>query len=305
LPSQGGVIGVGGIVAAGGFGNGGFDPGSGGFFPGDGGFGNGGFGTGGFDPGSGGIPPGAGGLCGMNTVDPNQYTACPGCTGGRCVPTDILQGNPVVTLLAACDGTTACVPEQIVVQAENLLLRSCRSIGGSEGRCTSLCIPAAANLSAYIPQDVCAPTERCVPCFSPNDGSDLGICGLGCDPGATGAPYVFGTCCSGAGRCAPRSAIPPSTAQNLGSETCPSSDLCVPGAPISNPAYRFPCCNSNFGSGICAPACVLDQSAAGRALGQGDCASGSDKCVPCADLLQKATGACTDSRGQVTSTCVP
>jgi hypothetical protein len=296
--SQGGVIGQGGI-SPGGFGNeAGF--GNGGFLPGDGGASNGGFwGS------TGGVPPGAGGTCGTNTVDPNQYPACTTCSGGRCVPTSLLQGNPVVSLLAACDGTSACVPEQIVVQAENLLLRGCTSIAGSEGRCTSLCIPAASNLSAYLPQDVCAPTERCVPCYSPNDGADLGICGLGCDPGPTGAPYVFGTCCGGAGRCAPKSAIPPATAQNLGSESCPSSDLCVPGAPISDPAYRFPCCSSTFGSGICAPACVLEQSAAGRALGQGSCASAGDKCVPCADLVQNPTGACTDRNGQVTNTCVP
>jgi len=214
----------------------------------------------------------------------------------------------VVTLLAACDGTSACVPEQIVVQAENLLLRGCTSIAGSEGRCASLCIPAASNLSAYLPQDVCAPTERCVPCFSPNDGTDLGICGLGCDPGPTGAPFVFGTCCGGAGRCAPSSALPPDTAKNLGQESCQSGELCVPGAPISNPAYRFPCCMTglnNTVSGICAPACVIDQTTLGRSLTPGTC-GGGDKCVPCANpLTGQPTGGCTDTRGQVVTACVP
>lgn len=303
MVGQGGVNGGGGIVPQGGvgnagFGNGGFDPGTGGV-PGGGGTGNGGaWGN------TGGVPFGAGGTCGTNTLDPTQYPACTTCTGGRCVPTDQLVGAPV-QLLAACDSTSACVPEQIVAQAENLLLRGCTSIGGSEGRCTSLCIPAASNLSAYLPQDVCDSTERCVPCYSPNDGSDLGICGLGCDPGATGPAYIFGTCCGGDGRCAPASALPPDTAKQLGPETCPSGNLCVPAKPIEIPTYRFPCCTAGTVSGICAPACVIDQNAQGKLLSQNNCSSG-EKCVPCANpLTGQSTGACTDTAGKVVSTCVP
>jgi len=311
-----GGTGAGPQAGASGMGAGGVGPGAGGIGPGAGGIdpssggvvGGGAPGTGGGFVSTGGIPAGVGGTCGTNTVDPSTYPACTTCTGGRCVPDTSLPQNEL-GLLAACDPTSHCVPEQIVAQAANVYLTPCTSIGASEGRCTSLCIPAASNLAAYLPQDVCQSTERCVPCFSPADGSPTGICGLGCDPGPNPAapPYVFGHCCGSEGRCAPKSAIPSSTAAQLGPETCPNpnTDLCVPGAPIDNPSYRFPCCSKPFGPGICASACVLSQSAAGRALGQGDCASSNDKCVPCADLTGKPTGACTDTKGQVVTTCVP
>jgi hypothetical protein len=302
---QGGITGGGGIIPQGGFGNGGF--GNGGFDPGAGGsFGGGGAlpGDGGAWGSSGGTPQGAGGTCGMNQIDPTTYPACTTCTGGRCVPTDQLTGAPV-QLLAACDSTNACVPEQIVAQGENLLLRACTSLGGSEGRCTSLCIPAASNLKAYLPQDVCTSDERCVPCYSPNDGSAIGVCGLGCDRPPIAPPYIFGTCCSGAGRCAPSSALPPDTAKNLGPETCQSGDLCVPAKPIADPAFRFQCCTANNASGICAPACVITQTSQGKLLTQGSCAS-DERCVPCKNPLTGAPlGSCTDTTGNPVTTCVP
>jgi len=126
-PGQGGVVGGGGIVAQ--AGAGGFDPGTGGVagsaaVP----------GTGGFVPSTGGAP---GGACGTNTVDPSPYPACTTCTGGRCVPDSSLPQNEL-NLLGQCDSTSHCVHEQIVTQAENVYLRPCTSIGGSEGRCTSL-----------------------------------------------------------------------------------------------------------------------------------------------------------------------
>lgn len=301
-PSGGpGAGGQGGVTGAGGIG-----PGAGGVTPGSGGLGDGGaIGTGGGFGSTGGVPAGAGGLCGTNTVDPSTYPACTTCTGGRCVPDTSLPQSEL-GLLAACDSSSHCVPEQIVAQADNVLLKPCTSIGGSEGRCTSLCIPAAQNLSAYLPQDTCQSTERCVPCYSPADGSATGICKLGCDPGPNPAtqPYVFGHCCGSDGRCAPKSAIPSSIAAQLGQDTCTSSsDLCVPGAPIDNPSYRFPCCSSSFGSGICASSCVLKKVAG--ALGKGNCSDSNDVCVPCADLSRNPTGACTDTNGQTVTTCVP
>jgi hypothetical protein len=322
-----GAKGSGGSKARGGSANaGGLGSGSGGLASGNGGIpvGNGGtpatsggsssggvpFGTGGRSgsggdaAGTGGVPAGAGGNCGTNTVDPTTFPACATCTGGRCIPSNLFTPAQA-DLLSPCDSTSRCVPEQIVAQAQNLLLKPCSYGPGIEGRCTSLCIPSVSNVAPYLPQDVCTANERCVPCFSPADGTPTGICGVGCDSAPEGQPFVFGHCCAADGRCAPKASLPAAIASLLGPETCTGEQLCVPAAMVENPSRRFTCCMASSSSGVCAPACVTNQNAQGRFLTQGNCSTG-ERCVPCANPLTGApTGACSDGQGQPTTTCVP
>jgi hypothetical protein len=248
------------------------------------------------------VPGGAqnvAGTCGAIVADPTQYPACPTCTGGRCVPTSQFPGAPV-QLLDTCDPNTICMPDQFVAENPDVLLKPCSSLAGAEGRCTSLCIPTARNLAPFLPQDVCNADERCAPCYNPNDGSDIGLCHVGCDPGPTAPPVVFSQCCSGRGRCVPKDAVPDPPRSSLGPESCTdSNDLCVPAKIIEDPNYRFPSCVTTIAvysnlAGVCAPDCIVNQNSLGAFLNQGNCADPGDKCVPCNDPTHNnaPTGAC-------------
>lgn len=265
----------------------------------------------------GGAGTGGGGnaACGTNINDPGKYPACSTCTGGRCVPKTIVTTAGIASLLTACDADNVCVPDNIVAMGENLLLKTCTSIGGAVGRCASTCIGAVASLQAYLPQDTCAQNERCAPCFNPANGQATGICGLGCDQSPPGQPVTFGKCCGADGLCAPKSALPQDLAAQLGPETCAnaSTDVCVPAKPIATPGARFACCTGGgmMGaptySGACIAACVIDQGPAGSQIQPGSCGA-NEKCVPCANPLTNPpspTGVCTDAAGQPVTTCTP
>jgi hypothetical protein len=253
-----------------------------------------------FVPGSGGqtnVPPG----CNTQVVDPGTLPACTGCTGGRCVAKADYPGAPL-NILASCDPNTVCLPDPIVATKGNVLLKQCTSVLGNEGRCTSLCIPIAQQLSGVLPQSVCSPDERCAPCFNPTDGSETGVCKVGCDPGpGPTPPILFQKCCNNRGDCVPRSNIPGAAAGNLSKLDCAGADdpVCVPSDIVKDPTYRFPACTSSTtvpgvssGPGVCIPQCIVNANSLGRFLGRGDCANPDDKCAPCNDPTGKPTGAC-------------
>ena len=51
------------------------------------------------------------------------------------------------------------------------------SVGGVEGACASTCLTEAAS-AALLPKDICGQGEVCVPCISPLDGQETGVCGV-------------------------------------------------------------------------------------------------------------------------------
>ncbi len=307
-PGNGGNPGSGAVPAAGGNPAGGniagaSAPGAGGVPAGGGAPPRGG--SGGTPPASGGLPP-VGGNCNVMVVDPTPLPQCPNCQGGRCVKASDYPNAPV-SQLTMCDADDICLPDALVATKGNVALAHCTSVAGAEGRCTSLCIPSAAALAGFLPQDVCASSERCAPCYSPVDGSDTGLCRIGCDPGPTQPPVLFPTCCvdkgttNARGRCVPRAVIPDGPAkQNLAKETCTGNNdpVCVPTVIIQNPSYMFPMCTSQLfidpgKPGVCAPACIVNANPAGAALAQDDCANATDKCVPCTDpSTGMPSGAC-------------
>ncbi|HEX4339349.1 MAG TPA: hypothetical protein VH062_25760 [Polyangiaceae bacterium] len=259
------------------------------------------------------LPPEAGGLpnvggtCNVIVNDPTPLPACPACTGGRCVNAADYPTAPA-SELAKCGNTDQiCLPDTLVATNGNVALTPCTSVAGAEGRCTSLCIPVAAQLSGVLPQDVCAASDRCAPCFNPVDGSATGICSIGCDPGPQKPAVLFPTCCidkgttNARGRCVPRAAIPDGPAKsNLAKETCSGNNdpVCVPTAIIEDPTYKFPTCTDSLfldpgKPGVCVPSCIVNANPEGAALKQDTCSDTTDKCVPCTNPSNgMPSGAC-------------
>ncbi len=247
-----------------------------------------------------GQPP-VGGMCNVQVVDPSPLPPCTTCMGGRCVSPSDYPTAPASQLAKCGDGSQICLPDPLVATKGNIALPRCTSVASAEGRCTSLCLPVAASLSGVLPQDSCAPTDRCAPCYNPVDGSSTGVCNIGCDTGPTQPAVVFTQCCGGRGRCVPRAAIPDGPAKtNLAKETCTGSSdpVCVPTAIIQDPTYKFPTCTSQLfvdpgKPGVCVPKCIVDANPAGAALAQDDCADATDKCVPCTNpSTGQPSGAC-------------
>ncbi len=104
-----------------------------------------------------------------------------------------------------CQGGGACVPATLVPQAQRGFLQQgecpsadqlcapkdltrsdykppkCKSIGGANGRCLSLCIPGLSALSSLLPKDTCAANYLCVPCADPITSTDTGACRINGD----------------------------------------------------------------------------------------------------------------------------
>jgi hypothetical protein len=237
--------------------------------------------------------------CNEKTIDPGAFLACDTCTGGRCVPKDDFPGTPA-EYFDACGPAGICLPDNMVETKGEIALAKCSSVLGNEGRCTSLCFPAARAQSAVLPQGSCGAEERCTPCFNPVNGTPTGACELGCDQGPTTQAILFTKCCGNRGYCVPRASIPGNAAKNLAPESCngEGDPVCVPEAIVNNPAYRFSACHysgaqSLLGEGRCVPSCIVDANPAGAALSKADCQDATDKCVPCNNPLTGApSGAC-------------
>ncbi|HEX4476758.1 MAG TPA: hypothetical protein VH142_16835 [Polyangiaceae bacterium] len=171
------------------------------------------------------------------------------------------------------------------------------------------------GLMDVLPQDDCATTERCAPCYNPNDGSDTHACEQGCDPGPSAStkqsPLTFTSCGKGRGVCVPKDIIPPVLLSDLPVDTCTQTDyVCGPLEKTQNLKYNFPECVPDNAfvalleslgtklppgqSGGCVPEFLADDNPIqGIFLTQGTCKTG-DKCAPCFNPLDsdKPTGAC-------------
>jgi hypothetical protein len=286
----GGVGAVGGYVTTGGFGTSGGFPSTGGFV-----------GTGG-TPSTGGASP-DGGDGGPTCVQPSapvlDTSTLPACTGvagcndGKCLPNSLVPAG-AAGLLATCDASNTCVPDIFAKYANQYTPPTCKSVGGFEGRCLSTCIPQVHDQETFLPQDICAATERCAPCYDPRTGADTKACSQGCDSGPKNPPATFAKCCGGAGYCVPKSAVPTADQAQLGAETCTGTDiLCAPDK-LTDSAYKPPACTSLAGlEGRCLPDCLPAVAAQKDRLPKDTCTTG-ELCAPCYDpVTGKDTGACT------------
>ena len=193
------------------------------------------------------------------------------------------------------------MPDVFIEAGGNFIPPTCASLDGAEGRCLNDAIPQVAAEASQLTQSTCAVFEKCVPCFSPIDGTKTGACNLSCDPGPTKPIVLFPSCCSengkDEGRCVPTPIIPTAeqSQPRLGQlhvEDGPlraerdaehrrvqAADLHAPRASSSG----------NY-TGVCLSKC-LSFGIQGIALAQGTC-DDIHTCAPCTNPLSgKPTGA--------------
>jgi hypothetical protein len=207
---------------------------------------------------------------------------CELCPDARCVPDFALDDDQRSQLLP-CSESSTCVPELFIETNGNFTLEKCTSVQGAEGRCLSVCVPAVANQSAVLPQDVCEDGWLCAPCYDPVSGADTGACTQGCDTGPTEEPVAFPECCDGLGACVPSELVSPEQAGQLGVDSCTGDGvLCAP-RELADPSFQPEQCDSVGGAeGRCLPECLPDIGAQSGVLPQAMCPDGH-LCAPCYD----------------------
>jgi hypothetical protein len=228
-------------------------------------------------------------------IDPvaTGLTAC--AADAHCLDAALVTDPAQASQLATCDDATKlCVPDIFLATGGKFTPPTCTSVNGAEGRCLSTALPAVAAQASLLPQDSCAASERCTPCFNPLDGTSTGACNLSCDTGPTQPAKEFAQCCDMRARCVPTSSIPADQQGQLSAKECDQAQpgsLCVPNEILAN--GPFPTCTANsiiLGNytGVCLSDC-LDFGIQGVALAKGSCSSGFT-CAPCEQFGQP-TGA--------------
>jgi len=272
------------------------------------------------------VPKGEAGEA-LGPTDPATFPKCASCTDGsaRCIPKNRLPAS-FAAQLAECSegGPGLCVPDALVASGGKTP-PSCKSLGGKDGVCLSLCLPQVQQNKALLPQDTCAPDEKCTPCLNPlENNAPTGACEIGkavaatqeCEettsggappagsggPGGTGSgtcphvgppvidPATFPACGADA-HCAPTAAVPQTMQAQL--KACPTG-LCVPDKFIASGGNFIPkSCDSVGGAeGRCLNVNIPQVDSQKARLPQGAC-DASEKCVPCFDPLDgKETGSC-------------
>ncbi len=230
-------------------------------------------------------------------IDPSTLPACGTAGGAHCLNAALVPAS-MASQLAACP-TGLCVPDVFIAAGGNFIPPTCVSTDSAEGRCLNLALPAVASQSATLPQATCAVYERCVPCYSPLDGTATGACKLSCDPGPQQPKVVFTDCCvkdnKPEGKCVPTQSIPDAEQKNLGTDDCKKDvELCVP-TEMLQPTFKPPACSAdnllvgNY-TGVCLSKC-LKFGIQGLAISGGSC-DDLHECAPCTNpLTGKPTGA--------------
>jgi hypothetical protein len=198
-------------------------------------------------------------------------------------------------------------------------LTPCSSVAGIPGACLSRCVPEVAVSAALLPQDICGEGDLCVPCVSPLDGLDTGVCTVwdcnnpktdddpapepepepesaySCDnPPAEPLvdPTMFPPCCDGA-RCVPTGLVPEDQHDSL--DMCDDgASLCVPEPFIAwGDFYEPTACALGDGSpGRCMSTCLPAVAARIDQLPQANCAD-NERCSPCCDFYTgEPSGSC-------------
>ncbi len=225
---------------------------------------------------------------GAPVVDPSTLPAC-GTGGSHCEDPSQLSAA-VAAQLATCP-TGVCVPDVIIASNDQFIPATCTSLDNAEGRCMNVAFTSVAAEQTLLPQGSCESYERCVPCYSPLDGTVTGACSQGCDPGPTMPMVVFQDCCTPnggsapAGKCVPASVVPSAEQPDLDTDGCsPAGSLCVPTEMLA-PTFQPPQCSGStiLGSytGVCLSTCLNFGSATSE-LDQGNCDS-THLCIPCSN----------------------
>ncbi len=252
---------------------------------------------------TGGNTPPAPPMCpysGPPLVDVSTLTGCG--DGAHCVQTALVPAA-MASQLAPCAAPagTLCAPDVFIQSAGNYIPKTCASLDAAEGRCLNVVIPQVKAQVAQLTQDVCQPYEKCVPCYSPIDGSDTGACKLSCDPGPQKPKVLFQDCCKmnnvEYGKCVPKTVIPMSLQSNLGADVCTNTtaDLCVPSENL-DPNFKPMACTGQglIGgayTGVCLSKCLKFGFFQQLGISQGSC-DNVHNCAPCTNpLTGQPTGA--------------
>jgi hypothetical protein len=262
------------------------------------------------------------------TLDVSKYPSC--CLDGQahCAPGDLVPENSRA-LLGTCNGGY-CVPDNFLKRGGRYTPPTCKSVGGREGRCLSVCIAQIAEQKDTLPVASCKPDERCAPCYDPRTGMGTGACNAGpCDKGPSEAPQTFTPCGAGSDDafCVPSDLIPDQKRplfDNLGcaKTPCPEAGtLCVPKKIIdAGPTFTPKKCTNpltgylaffllifsdynqamqamnEYSEGRCLSQCIPQVREQAQTLGQQSCDE-KEICVPCFDPTKidqgkVSTGAC-------------
>jgi hypothetical protein len=251
-------------------------------------------------PSQGGAPALACPYTGPPVVDVTTFPACG--AGARCVPASLVPAS-AAALLGSCP-TGLCAPEKQLAAGGQYLPKTCAAVGGGEGRCTNVAIPAVAAQKAMLSRDTCDADELCAPCFNPLDGTDTGACRtVSCDAPKQ-PPKTFTGCCTSQGatraKCVPTSIIPSAEQGNLDDDdgTCEEDEeLCVPNEMLQ-PGFKGPACSGSTlltgaYTGVCLSDCLHFGFLQSLGISRGSCPK-SFKCAPCENPL---TGAPTNAPG--------
>jgi hypothetical protein len=226
-------------------------------------------------------------------LDPRYFPDCStdGTATAHCVPQPLVPASQQ-PLLSPCGSGGLCAPDVYTSRGGRYIAPSCTSIAGAEGRCMNVAIGMVGAQKDALPQDVCAPYERCAPCFDPLTGKDTLSCRQSCDPGPQEPPVRFADCCSETGgshgKCVPRDALPETMASQLGADVCDSGNLCAPTENLE-PGFQPEACSGHsllLGGtyqGFCVSDCVHMSFLEGLVRKEGTCAP-QHKCAPCYKL---------------------
>jgi len=220
-------------------------------------------------------------------VDVTKFASCG--ERARCVPSNLVPAQ-AASMLDACP-TGLCAPEKSIAAGGQYLPKTCATVGGGEGRCINVAVPAVKAQKDLLPRDTCDAEERCAPCFDPTSGKETGACStVSCDKPKSAATS-FKDCCKlsdgkSHGKCVPKSLVPPAALEKLGDDdgTCDEGkEVCAPAENL-DPAYKPPTCSgSSFllgkYTGVCVSNCV-EFGIEGIALVRGSC-SAVQTCAPC------------------------
>lgn len=236
---------------------------------------------------------------GPPVLDAPMLPVCGGSGGAHCLPSALVP-QAMASELAVCGATGGkCVPDVFIESGGRYVPPTCNSVIGAEGRCLHVGLASVAGQKDKLPQGTCKTYERCVPCYSPLDGTDTGACRQSCDPGPARPKTLFPSCCYDGGRpqgkCVPSSLVPAATADKLASDICSGGQLCAPTENLTA-GYVAPRCTGfalllgGTYSGACVSRCVPFSGLQNLVLKQGTC-NVDQRCVPCYQG-GASTGAC-------------
>ena len=123
------------------------------------------------------------------TLDVSGFPKC--CPDGEahCAGPKLVGEKDRARLAKCAGGKSFCVPDKLLKRGGKYTFKKCKSVGNTEGRCLSVCLPEIISQLDLLPISSCDKGERCAPCYDPRSGKATGACSQGyCEKGPTEPP---------------------------------------------------------------------------------------------------------------------